>query len=254
MQRVGFDPAEPMLIPHRMSGGIPVVNGADIAFFCLTSDGIFYCKEDKDGRRIRATEMVCTRLAGHVGILTPHCAVIENEFGETFFGSLSSSSPAGQFEVKAALTAKQTSEIGSPDPWLRSYLSGIYALDLALANPDRSFCNFLMDASDRQLRAFDFASADLKSIAVDRFSIEGTNTLSVGRVLRSIHGFDLEAALEMIKRLEATPGKVVRRFLNELPEDWLSKGEGESLCDNWENRLGARLAALSAGLRDGSLL
>lgn len=254
IRRVGFDPAEPMLIPHRMAGRFPPPNGADIAFYCLTNEGPFYCKEDKDGRPIRATEMLCTRLAGHAGVLTPHCAVIEDEDGATYFGSLSPNSPAGQFEIRAALMTKHTSEIGSPDPWLSGYLSSIYALDLALANPDRSLCNFLMDADDRQVRAFDFASADLKSLAVDRFSIEGTNTLSVGRVLRSIHGFDLEAALEMVKRLEATPVKTIRRFLSELPGDWLTKGEGESLCENWEKRMGTRLAALSAGLRDGSLL
>lgn len=114
--------------------------------------------------------------------------------------------------------------------------------------------NFLMDVRDRQLRAFDFASADLEKLAVDRFPIEGTNTLSVGRTLRSIHGFDLDAALEMVKRLEAIPVKVIRRFVGELPGDWLTHAEGESLCANWENKLGARLAALSAGLRDGSLL
>lgn len=161
--------------------------------------------------------MLCTRLAGHLGVLTPHCAVVEDDEGETYFGSLAPLSPAGEFEKRAALTTKRTSEIGSPDPWLGRYLSSLYALDLALGNPDRSIGNFLMDASDRQLRAFDFASADLKNLATHRFPIEGTNTLSVGRVLRSIHGFDLDAALEMIKRIEATPVNVIRRFLGELP-------------------------------------
>ena len=243
-----------MLIPHRLTGRFPPPNGADIAFYCFTQDGVFYCKEDKRGRPIRATEMLCTRLAGHVGVLTPHCAVVEDDDGDTYFGSLALDSPAGQFEVRAALMTKQTSEIGSPDPWLGSYLSSIYALDLALANPDRSLPNFLMDVRDRQVRAYDFASADLKALAADRFSIEGSNTLSVGRTLRSIHGFDVDAALEMIKRLEATPVKAIRRFLSELPGGWLTKAEGESLCEDWEKRLGARLAALSAGLRDGSLL
>lgn len=237
-QRVGFDPAEPMLIPHRITGRFPPPNGADVAFYSLTAEGTFYCKEDKDGRPIRATEMLCTRLAGHSGILTPHCAVMEDDNGETYFGSLSPLSPAGTFEVRSALMTKATSELGSPDPWLGSYLSSLYALDLALANPDRSIANFLMDAADRQLRAFDFASADLKKLATDRFSIEGTNTLSVGRVLRLKHGFDLDAALEMVKRLEATPVKVFRRFLGELPSGWMAQNEGDVLCDNWENRLG----------------
>lgn len=254
IRRVGFDPAEPMLIPHRVTGKFPPPNGADVTFFCLTSEGTFYCKDDKGSRRIRATEMLCTRLAGHAGVLTPHCSILEDGDGNTYFGSLAPASPAGQFEVRVALTTPRSSELGGPDQWLGSYLSSIYALDLAIGNPDRSMCNFMMDARDRQLQAFDFASADLEKLAIDRFPIEGTNTLSVGRVLRSIHGFDLDAALEMVKRLEATPVKVIRRFLSELPGDWLTDAEGESLCANWEKKLGARLAALSAGLRDGSLL
>jgi len=244
-----------MLIPHRLTGRFPAPNGADIAFCCWTAEGVFYCKDDKSGRPVRATEMLCTRLAGHVGLLTPHCAIVEDEEeGETYFGSLSLNSPAGLFEVKAALTTARTTEVGSPDPWLRSYLSSIYAFDLAMGNPDRSMSNFMMEIGDRQLRAFDFADAKLEKLSADHFSIEGTNTLSVGRQLRSIHGFDLDAALEMVQRLQATPVKVFRRFLGELPGDWLAHGEGESLCESWERRLEARLAALSAGLRDGSLL
>lgn len=256
IRRVGFDPAEPMLIPHRLTGRFPAPNGADIAFCCWTAEGVFYCKEDKDGRSIRATEMLCTRLAGHVGILTPHCAIVEDGDGdgETYFGSLSLNSPAGVFEVRAALITPRATEVGSPDPWLRSYLSSIYAFDLAVGNPDRSMPNFMMDIGDRQLRVFDFADVRLESLAADRFSIEGTHTLSVGRQLRSIHGFDLDAALEMVKRLEATPAKVIRRFISELPGDWLADREGESLCEIWEKRLEARLAALSAGLRNDSLL
>lgn len=242
-----------MLIPHRLTGRFCPPPGNDIAFSGFTSEGIFYCKEDKDGRRIRATEMLCTRIAGHAGILTPHCAVIDDdESGETFFGSLKLDSPAGQFEVRRALMTKL--DLGGPSPWLGSYLSSIYAFDLAFGNTDRSRVNFLMDLRDRQLRAYDFAHADLGKLATDRFDIEGSNTLSVGRELRLIHGFDVEAAVEMVRRLEAIPVKVVESYLKEMPGDWLAKGEGESLCEHWENRLGARLAALSAGLSDGSLL
>jgi hypothetical protein len=91
-------------------------------------------------------------------------------------------------------------------------------------------------------------------VTCDRFVIEGTNTLSVGRRLRAIHGFDLDAALEMVGRLEAIPLNVLRALVRELPEDWLSLAEGEGFCDDWERRMGARLTALSAGLRSGSLL
>ena len=254
MRRVGFDPAEPMLIPHRMCSKFPPPNGAHVAFFCTTSEGIFFCKEDRDGRPIRAVEMIITRLAGHVGILTPHCAVIEGGDGETYFGSLSSNSPAAEFEVQAFLSTPSTDEVGQPLPWLSRYLSSLYAFDLFVSNPDRSMRNFLMDQRDRRLAAFDFASADLKNLPGDRFVIEGTTTHSVGRRLRQIHGFDLDAALEMVKRLEAIPVKAIRAFVSDLPGGWISDSEGGRLCGNWTSDSGARLAALSAGLRDGSLL
>jgi hypothetical protein len=111
-----------------------------------------------------------------------------------------------------------------------------------------------MSLLDRQLRAYDFASVKLGEWASDRFSIEKTNTLSLGRLLREFHDFDLDAALVMVKRLEGTSVKLIRRFISDMPGDWLTADEGESLCGDWEAKRGARLAALSAGLTDGSLL
>lgn len=252
--RVGFDPSEPMLLPHRIVTKFDPPNGGDIAFTSLSGGRALFCKDDKDGRRIRAVEMISTRLGGEAGILTPDCAIVEDEAGRTYFGSVSVGSIASTFEVQAYLSNLLSSEIGSPDPWLGRYLSALYAFDVFIGNPDRCYSNFLMASEDRQLRAFDFASADLRKWADERFAIENTNTLSLGRGLRKIHGFDPAAALEMLRRIEAIPVKVIRRFADELPRDWLTEVERESLCGGWENKLGARLAALSAGLRDGSLL
>lgn len=252
--RVGFDPSEPMLIPHRITTKFDPPNGADISFVALSGGRSLFCKEDKDGRPIRAAEMLSTRLAGEVGILTPDCTVVEDDDGGTYFGSIGIRSLAGTLEVQTHLTTAAIDELGGPEPWLGRYISSLYAFDLFLANPDRSMTNFTMDMDDRQLRAFDFASADLKKWTAERILIENSNTLSLGRTLRKIHGFDFEAALEMIKRLDGIPMKVIRRFIGELPRDWLTQVQGESLCGEWENKRGARLAALSAGLRDGSLL
>lgn len=254
-RRIGFDPSEPLLIPHRASSILPKPNGADISFVCTTKEGgIFYCKEDRDARPIRATEMVLTRLAGHVGIATPHCSVIECDDGNSVFGSLSPNSLAGEFEVQAYLTKPERDEVGGPRPWLGRYLSGLYAFDLFIGNPDRSLGNFLLENPGRRLTAFDFASASLKNWSSERISIEQTVTLSVGRRLRRIHGFDVDAACEMVKRLEAIPVHTIRTILSDLPGDWISADEGEYLCAEWGEKTGSRLAVLSAGLGDGSLL
>lgn len=144
--------------------------------------------------------------------------------------------------------------MGGPREWLGRYLSSLYAFDLFLDNPDRSPGNFLLENPGRRLTAFDFASSNLKKWSSERFSIEDTVTQRVGRRLRLIHGFDLDAALEMVKRIEAVSEHAIRRVFDELPGDWISADEGESLCADWGAKSGARLAALSAGLGDGSLL
>ena len=167
-RRIGFDPAEPLLIPHRAAAILPKPNGADISFVCTTNHGgIFYCKEDKIGRPIRATEMVATRLAGRVGIATPHCSVIECDDGTTVFGSLSPNSLALEVEVQSYLGRAESDEVGAPRPWLGRYLSSLYAFDLFIANPDRSICNFLLENPGRRLAVFDFASAKLENWSDD---------------------------------------------------------------------------------------
>jgi hypothetical protein len=244
-----------MLIPQRASTIYPLEpNGADIELVCTTREGgTFYCKSDKPGRPIRATEMLATRLAGHVAIPTPYCSVIEMESGELLFGSLAAS-VVSEFEAQAFLTRKQVDELGSPTPWLGQHLSRLYAFDLFIANPDRSLRNFLLESDSRRLCAFDFASADLSALSTDRFPVEQTPTMSIGKVLRLIHGFDVDAALEMVKRLEAIPVQQIRTILNAMPSDWLHAEKKEELCAVWGETRGGRIEALRAGLGDGSLL
>lgn len=185
--RVGFDPAEPMLIPHRITTKMPPPNGADITFCSLSEGRVLYCKDDNGPRRIRAAELLSTRLAGEVGILTPDCAVVEDREGRTFFGSVGIGSMAGAVAVQAYLTTIAVDETARPDAWLGRYLSALYAFDAFIGNVDRNLTNFAMDLSDRQLRAYDFASVNLRVWSDDRISIEQTNTHSLGRDLREIH-------------------------------------------------------------------
>lgn len=64
------------LIPRRAQTLLPPPEGEDIDFACYDHEGIlFYCKGDGSGRPVRATELICTRLADRLGIRTaPYCA------------------------------------------------------------------------------------------------------------------------------------------------------------------------------------
>lgn len=254
--RIGFDRSGPMLLPQRASTihGIKP-NGADITLVCTTRDGgTFYCKDDKPARPIRATEMFATRLAGHVKIATPFCSVVELEDGSTLFGSLGNDSVADQFEVRDFLSRAQPNEIGGPSAWVAQTLARLYVFDLFLGNPDRSLQNFILERDTRRLCAYDFADAQLGNLSHQRFPVENSHTISVGKFLRQVHGYEAAYALEMVDWLSAVPVDVVRTILGEMPDDWLPTDQRGDLCDVWINQRPVRLSALRAGLTDGTLL
>jgi hypothetical protein len=254
--RIALDRSEPMLLPQRASTvHLIQPNGADITLVCTAREGgTFYCKEDKTGRSIRATEMFATRLAGKVNIATPFCSVVELEDGSTLFGSLGHDSIASEFEVRDFLSRAQLDELGGKSPWLGRRLSGLYAFDLFLGNPDRSLRNFILENDTGRLCVYDFADVQLNNLSHERFLVEESETISVGRFLRSIHKFEPTAALEMIDHLAAVPVDVIRLILKEMPDDWMPADQREGLCDVWDNQRNGRLSALRAGIKDGSLL
>ncbi|HEX8401027.1 MAG TPA: HipA family kinase [Allosphingosinicella sp.] len=252
-------PAQPSLYPLRISNRYPpLANGADLSFCCSTSEGIAYCKEDRDGRSVRATEWLCTSIAGHVGIVTPRFAVVEDDLsGETAFGSLVVDSPASDFDTRRFLGTAQVGELGQPSEWPGAYMSGLYALDLFLGNADRGANNFMLmqDGSSRRLCAFDFASAALNGLDGRAFPDALTTTVRYGRFLRNVHRFFTPQANEMIDRIAAIPSETIAGFLKLMPPDWMSAAQRERTCEIWSaRRFGGRLLALRTGIADGTLL
>jgi hypothetical protein len=246
------------LFPRRISTIYPAPPpGADITFWGEAWEGgTFYCKADKDGRAIRASEWLYTSVARHLGFATADFCVIENG-GETFFGSLQLPSAADIFEVKRFLSASRRGELGQRSEWPGQYLSQLYSYDLFIGNPDRSMRNFLMqnEGLNRRVCAIDFASARLDGFTGYHFPVETTETLRVGRFLREQHGFFRRSAYEMIDRIAAIPSGVIEGFVRGMPDDWLTKEQSEGVCENWsENRIQGRLMALRSGLADESLL
>ena len=89
------------LLPTRVGTIHPgSSNGKHIKFLCTGVDGhMYHCKDDADGRPIRATEWFAQRLAHHLGIAVPESRVMEHE-GNTYFGSRQVLSTAGAFAVQ----------------------------------------------------------------------------------------------------------------------------------------------------------
>jgi hypothetical protein len=242
---------------RRVSTRLPrFPNGKDIDFRCFADDGaLYYCKDDKDGRPLRAIEWILTKLAEHLGLSVADCAVIEDDDGRTYFGSKSPSSVAAQVEVSRYMGSPVRGELGQPLPWLGQYLARLWAYDLFVDNPDRCLPNFILDqdGQPRRLRAIDFASARLMDFSTDRFPVESEHTVWVGRVVRKTHGPHLDSALEMIDRIAAVPLNEIDQIVGRMPSDWFSVDQREGLSGFWsEGRRLDRIARLRAFVRHES--
>lgn len=249
------------MFPLTLTGFRPELpRGAHLEFIADAPGGVYYCKRDKNGLPIRATEWFSTALAQHLGIPVPDFAQILNpENGEVLFGSKASWGTASEVEAKTFLTTLQIYDkaVGGDPPWLGSYLSRLFVLDLFLANPDRQLCNFLLipGSGVRSLLAFDFASADLRHLEGTNFPIALSQTMFVGRHLRQLHGFDLPSAREMLDWIAAVSESFIASVLSSMPDDWLSEQEKGKISGIWSNgTVGDRVAALRSGIEDGTLL
>ena len=130
-------------------------------------------------------------------------------------------------------------------------------MDLFPANPDRQAINFLLvpGGGFRRLIAFDFASANMAMLGATNFSIASTQTLSVGRLLRTRQGFFRDSAFEMIDRISAVPASVIEGIFESMPAEWLTSEQKRGICEPWSNGMvGGRLEALRKGIGDDSLL
>lgn len=231
--------------------------GKHVNFLCTDRDGVvYYCKNDADGRPVRATEWFAQSLAEHLGIAVPVFRVMEdNEGKQTFFGSRNVISTAGNFEVRDYLTRKKVSELGGPADWFGRWLSGLYALDMFLNNPDRGMNNFVLEkgSSADKLYAIDFADAHLEDITSDRFPVAASNTVCNGKFVEAHHGFFLDSALEMIENIRVIPISVIDGIVGGMPNEWMLDDQKREICSAWaDGRHNLRLAALRSGLEDGS--
>ena len=258
-QAPGFQDANLSLLPSRVSIRYPHEPvGKHIRFRCDTTDGqTFFCKSDADGRPIRAIEWFCHGLTKHLGIAVAPFAVVEDNDGQTYFGSRLKISTAEHFEMLAYLTQAKINELGGKSDWLGRHLSMLYVIDMFLNNDDRNINNFILDKGGMPitLRAIDFADGDPGDISGRSFPVAASNTVCNGRFLASVHGFHPDAASEMINRIRAVPVAAINGIFGGMPDEWIDNEWRNSICGSWADQHHFdRLSALLAGINDGTLL
>jgi hypothetical protein len=239
-------------------------NGEDNLGQIIADDNQRYViKEDAHGRRVRASEWLCTLIAEHVGIAAPYPTIIQRHDGSTVFGSRAIVGAAAQAETVLYLTTPTAGNVTLGTEMLGRLLSGIFALDLFLFNDDRHLGNYLTidDNGRRPLYAFDFSRALFwhwpfgSYPHADPIANFACKTRQIGTILRTFHGFDEGHALAVLDRIETLQHDIVEQFINGMPADWLSDDE-RSLFMGWWMQGGRsdRLQLIRNGIKNGSLL
>jgi len=215
----------------------------------------YYIKGDCQGSPTRASEWIGTLVADYIGITAPPPVVIQRLNGDLVFGSRRLAGVADDVITQNYLMNSANLEPNSSS--LTGILSSIYAFDLFINNVDRHFGNYLtvQDIGARRLFAFDYGRSLFFRWPWTDFPAPGDHTRICGKVLRSTHGFDVQAAHAVLDKLARVAPTVIDAFLNQMPGEWLPQPLRREFIRVWsEEGRHARINALRKGLDDGSLL
>lgn len=234
------EPVQEAMFRARVSTRLPSFpNGKDISFHCIADDGrIYFCKEDSAVVPVRAIEWVATSLAHHLGIPVAEFMVIEDENGDTFFGSRSPERViSNKFELADHIRRSANDEMGRPRPWMGQFFSKLCAFDLFICNPDRDLQNLILDRDGGLgvLKAIDFASAAFIPFPDRKMLIETDPTVLVGEAQRAQFGSHKQIALEMLDRISSVPVSVLASFVKQMPEDWLPEDQASEFLEVWSS-------------------
>jgi hypothetical protein len=235
-----------MYPPTRHSARRPVRVRAD--------DGLDYMlKDDSGGVPVRAREWICHELADCAGLPVLDYRPIVDANGRIHFGSryLLNGGPGGMTGYKILAGALPLAEACN-------VLSALYAVDLFLGNWDRHADNLMIeqDAAPR-IRVMDFSEAPALIDPAQRRQIPGagTATVSAGRTLRSLYGFNVDAAALALDRLNAVTDSRLKEIVDGMPSDWLA-ASGRTDLQNWwcSSDRQEHATQVRSGISDGTLL
>lgn len=252
-------PAEQLaLFPRKTVIELGVPDGKDIYRYVQADDGRrYYLKLDQGDKPVRANEWLSHRLASVVGVSTPRCQFIQTVSGDIAFGSEAVDGASRLMETVLYLETSSLNELGMPAPGLQAQLSAVHALDLFVCNTDRHIGNFVVvpNGNDRSLLAIDFARSLFWRWPWNGFLAADDMSSLAWAELRQRHGFDLNAASAVVRRLGIiTPGEI-EVMLSQMPSHWLSSADQNEFLDYCRSgRWAARVAQLLEGLGNGSIV
>ncbi|KAF2992861.1 hypothetical protein MJC1_00442 [Methylocystis sp. MJC1] len=173
------------------------------------------------------------------------------------FGSRQIATIGEKVDTAAILTSMSLLPSGFPIAGLRRVLAEVYAFDLFINNVDRHENNFICCKHDGYYRLYliDHARA-LFSRGYEGFPLAKEHgTIFTARGIRERHGFDLDAALALVGKLEKLAPESITRVVDSTPDEWLPSDEKVQFVDWWTNGgRAAKIDRLRDGLRNGSLL
>lgn len=245
------------MIPVRMTGPVPTPPiGRDLTVVGYCDDGQFYyCKDDDGHRPVRATEQLFTGLAEHLSIPTASTQIVDFD-GKLLFGSFQHPSTAEIEEVRRFYLEVARNELGGPSTWKSAYFSRLFVFDAFVGNFDRSGNNLVAhrDGAATRILAIDFAASTLLMRPDLNIELKHTQTAIFGRMMQARHGFDEDAAFEMIARLQSVPNSFIESVIDRMPPTWLDADLAQRFLEFWSDvSRSERLAKIGVGLKDGSL-
>lgn len=242
----------------------PKQETANALGYALGEDGLKYIvKSNNINPLVCANEWVCTSLAEFLHIPVAPSKILQMPNGDLVFGT------AVQFPALSDLDAAQLllshgarNDISSPE--LSAVLSSTYTFDLFIGNYDRHVGNFIFSLESvnnshgkiARVRAIDYDAAQLLENAEFQLPLsKNSNTVSVGRQIRQVHGFDMSAAETILDRIRKGRTVMVERAMVGMPEQWLSTSKRNDLY-HWvnTNHFDQKLQRLAQGISDGTYL
>lgn len=253
------NPTSPGFFPRKAVAEFPKShNTADYLGEADADDGLrYYLKSDTGGRLIRASEWLGTFLAESVGIAAPHGTVIQRHNGDLVYGSRRIIGVADHMTTRIYLATASLSNAPDRVLGLSSILSSIYALDLFIFNDDRHLGNYLSvdDNGVRRFYAYDFSRSFFWRWPWQGVPEPHQNTVTMGRVIRAMHGFDLLAAKTTLDRIEAVSTAQIEAELLRFPADWLPPPLREEFIAWWSSTARTdRVQEIKEGVENGTYL
>lgn len=240
------------LWPLRIIDVEPINTGtARLRLRGLGDDGMpYFLKAVSDAPLVPASELLCSGLATAVGLAVPYFNVaLMPETDEQVFASRQE----GGVEDSARWF---TTVLGGQCPAnVARQLSGWFAFDLFVNNPDRHINNFLCRevGGVHTIHGFDFSEAFLQEgwPPSPRLRPE-CNTIVVRRQVSQYAPLERDHAVQTLERLAALPETWMQEALGEVPGPWIDADHRADVVDWWRGERLPRLNAFTEEIQDGA--